>query len=273
MPAKTLIVDLTVRYGFQVLGAIVILIVGAVVARWSGRLLERRLESQAMEPPLRLLMVRAARITVLLFALLVALDKFGFQTAPLVAGIGVAGVGVGLALQGVLSNIMAGLTIIFTKPYRVGEHIELLNVRGDVAAIDLSSTTLVHPDHSRVVIPNHKIVGEILHNYGHTRQVPLLVTVPHNVDLGRALGVARDVLAADPRVLKDPAPVIGVMQVTETGIRVGVQPWVRVPDYSDAEASLYRALVERFRAVGVALPVAYHEVRLLDGSEATKAVQ
>ena len=265
MPVTDLVVDLAVRYGFQALGAIVVLIVGALAARGTGRFLDQRLQRQGMDPPLRLLIVRVAKITVLLFALVVALDKFGFQIAPLVAGIGVAGVGVGLALQGVLTNVMAGLTIIFTKPFRVGEYIEIQNVRGDVAAIDLSSTTLVHPDRSRVIIPNRKIVGEILHNFGHTRQLHLSVMVPHSADLGVTLGAAHDVLAANPRVLKDPAPLIGVSLVTESAIKIGIDPWVRVPDVSDAEAELYRALVERFRTKGVALTVAYHEVRLLNG--------
>jgi small conductance mechanosensitive channel len=265
MPVTDLVVDLAVRYGFQVLGAVVVLIAGAIAARWTGNVIDRRLTRQAMEPPMRLLIVRATRITILLFALVVALDKFGFQVAPLVAGIGVAGIGVGLAMQGVLTNIMAGLTIIFTKPFRVGEHVELLGVRGDVAAIDLSTTTLVHPDQSRIVIPNRKIIGEILHNFGHTRQLRLSLTVPHAADLSRVLGAARAVVAANPRVLKDPMPVLGVSQVTETAIQVAVQPWVAVAEFAEAEAELYQALVERLRAVGVSLPIAYHEVRLLNG--------
>jgi small conductance mechanosensitive channel len=269
MPPTEFIVDLAIRYGFQVLGAIVILVVGAFVARWAGRLLDGRLQRQAMEPPMRLLLVRVAKILVLLFAAVAALDKFGFQIAPLVAGIGVAGLGVGLALQGVLGNIMAGLTIIFTKPFRVGEYVELLNVRGDVVAIDLSSTTLLHPDRSRVVVPNRKIVGEILHNFGHTRQVGITVPVPHSADLGRVLGAARDVVAANPRTLKDPAPVIRVSEITESAIKIGVHPWVRVPDFIDAETELNEALVERFRASDIALPVAYHEIRVLNGGTTT----
>jgi small conductance mechanosensitive channel len=266
MTVTDLVIDLAVRYGFQVLGAVAILIVGFLVARWTGGLVDRRLARQAMEPPMRLLIVRAIRITVLLFALVVALDKFGFQIAPLVAGIGVAGIGVGLAMQGVLTNIMAGLTIIFTKPFRVGEHIEILGVRGDVVAIDLSSTTLVNPDRSHIVIPNRKIVGEILHNHGHTRQLRLALNVPHGADLGRVFGAARDVLAANPRVLKDPTPMLGVSQITETSIAVAVLPWVAVTEVPEAEAELYQALVERLRATGVSLPVAYHEVRLLNGA-------
>src|SRR5262245_51787895 len=135
MPAKQLIIDLAIRYGFQVLGAFLILGAGIILAWWVGALTERPLQRWALEPPMRRLIVRVVRMVVLLFAVVVALDKFGFQIAPLVAGIGVAGLGVGIALQGVLSNIVAGLTIIFTKPFRIGEHIEIVGVRGDVTAI------------------------------------------------------------------------------------------------------------------------------------------
>src|SRR5215831_1458008 len=179
MPPKELIVDLAIRYGFQLCGALIILGVGALLAWWVGNLTERPLQRWALEPPMRQLIVRVVRIVVLLFAVVVALDKFGFQIAPLVAGIGVAGLGIGIALQGVLSNVVAGLTIIFTKPFRVGEYIEIVGVQGDVAAIELFSTTLRHPDHSRIIIPNRKIVGEILHNFGTMRQLHLALVVPH----------------------------------------------------------------------------------------------
>jgi small conductance mechanosensitive channel len=173
MPASTLVTDLVIRYGFQLLGALIIVVVGLVVARWVGKLTDSRLQRKTIEPPMRKLVVQAVKIVVLLFTLVVALDKLGFQIAPLVAGIGVAGLGIGFALQGVLGNLVAGLTIIFTKPFRVGEYIELLGVHGDVVAIELSATTLLHPDRSRVVIPNRKIVGEILHNFGTMRQISL----------------------------------------------------------------------------------------------------
>jgi len=195
--AKTLIVDLLIRYGFQVLGAVVILVAGLLAARWIGIFTDQRLRNKTIEPPMRKLMVQAVQVVILLFAVVVMLDKLGFQIAPLVAGIGVAGLGVGLAFQGVLGNLVAGLTIIFTKPFRVGEHIELLGVRGDVVAIQLSSTTLVHPDRSHVVIPNRKIVGEILHNFGTTRQIHLAVTVPHGADLAAVLAAAREVTNAN----------------------------------------------------------------------------
>src|SRR5438876_5963202 len=153
MAVKDIVLDLAIRYGFQVLGALVILAAGAIVARWIGQFVDGRLRKQAMEPPMRLLIVRVLKVIVMLFAAVVVLDKLGFQVAPLVAGIGVAGLGVGFALQGVLGNVVAGLSIIVTKPFRVGEYIEILGNHGEVSTIELVSTTLVHADRSRVIIP------------------------------------------------------------------------------------------------------------------------
>jgi small conductance mechanosensitive channel len=135
-----------VKYGLQALVAIGILppvrgcALGRPDAAGAGT-------AQTLEPPVRMLLVRIVKIVVLLFTAVIALEALGVPIAPLVAGIGVAGVGIGLAMQGVLSNVMAGLSIIFTKPYKVGEHISLLGVHGDVVMIDMFSTILMHPDH------------------------------------------------------------------------------------------------------------------------------
>ena len=264
MPAHDLIVDLRARYGFQVLGAIVILGVALVVSRWVGRLTR-----QGREPPMRQLLVRTLRVVVMLFALVIALDKFGFQVAPLVAGIGVAGLGLGFALQGVLGNLVAGLNIIFTKPFRVGEHIAVAGVHGDVAAIELTATTLVHADRSRVIVPNRKIVGEIVHNFWTMRQLGLSVSVTQPGDVSVLLAGVRQVVAMSPRVLKDPPPAIGIVQVSDGGVKIAVQPWVRVSDVGIADGELYQALLEHLRTRGMTGgPTQLHEVRLLNGVKA-----
>ena len=261
--AQTLVVDLVVRYGFQVLGALAILVVGFLVARWVGGVFDVWLQRKPVEPPARILMVRVVRIIILVFALVVAMDKFGFQIAPLVAGIGVAGIGIGLAMQGVLTNVVAGLTIIFTKPFRIGEYIELLGVHGQVDRIELFSTTLVHTDRSRVVIPNRKITGEILHNFGRIRQLHLSAGVAYASDLPATIAAVQGVLAANPRVLKEPAPVVGVSSLGDSAITVGVEPWVGVDDYIAVRGELNQALVEGLRARGIAMPFPQREVRLL----------
>jgi small conductance mechanosensitive channel len=267
MAVKTLLVDLGVRYGFDLLGAVVILVAGVVVGRWAGALIGARLERQQLEPPMKQLIVRVTKIVVLLFALVVAIDKLGFQIAPLVAGIGVAGLGIGIALQGVLGNMVAGLNIILTKPFRVGEHIAVAGVHGDVVEITLTATILVHADRSRVIIPNRKIVGEILHNFSTTRQLNLSVGVAHPGDVVSLLRGVRDVVMTNTRVLKDPPPVIGIAQVTDGGVKLAVQPWVHIPDVGVADAELYQALLEHLRARGLTAPAtALHEVRVVNGA-------
>ena len=204
------VVDFLTDYGFQIVGALIILTIGIVIAWWIGRALGRWLEKKKIEPPIVMLAVRVVRLLIFLVALLQALEKLSVPIGPALAGIGVAGVGIGLALQHVLGNAVAGLTIIFTKPFRVGEWIEIGGVSGQVTKIELFSTTLVHTDMSRVVIPNRKIVGEIMHNYGSVRQLDLSVGVAYGTDLNEATAIVRGVLAANPRVLKEPAPVVGV---------------------------------------------------------------
>lgn len=269
MPAvsvKDLTTDLLIRYGFQILGALVILGIGLLLARWVGNLMGQWLERRHLEPPVRSLMVKTVRIVVLIFTLVVALDKFGFQVAPLVAGIGVAGIGIGIALQGVLGNVVAGLSIIMTKPFRVGEWISIVGVYGQVSTIELFSTTLLHPDQSRVVIPNRKIVGEILHNFGTMRQLHLTVTVPLSADVGAALTAATDVVTRNERVLKNPAAVVGIVQIGDGGIKIGVNPWVKVVDVGTAEGELNRSLAEQFQGRGLRLGLAPADVRLVNGA-------
>lgn len=260
------ILDLLVTYGFQVLGALAILGLGLLLARWVGNALQRVLQQQDMEPPVRTLLVRMTKGLVLLFVLLTALEKLGVQIGPFLAGIGVVGLGVGIAMQGVLSDVIAGLTIIFTKPYRVGEYVELIGVEGQVVTISVFSTILEHTDRSRVVIPNRKVIGEVLHNFGDVRQLKLTVGVAYGADLSKALAVARSLVLANPLVLKDPAPLVGIAVLADSAITVSIQPWVKVTDYLTAQAELYRAIVEEFRLQRIEIPFPQQEVRLLGPS-------
>lgn len=269
--AKKTIITFFVNYGKDVAGALIILAVGLFVARWLGRLLERWLERIQMEPPVRLLLVRVARLLVIAFTALAVLEKFGVPTTSAIAGIGVAGLGVGLAMQGVLSNVVAGLTIIFTKPFRVGEYIELIGVQGQVTTIELFTTTLAHADLSKVVIPNRKIVGEVLHNYGNIRQLDLSVGISYSADLNKVLSIVNDILSQNPRLLKDPAPGVGIKMLADSSITIAIRPWTTVPNYGPAGAEIYTAVIERFRANKIEIPFPQHEVRLLNNATAVAA--
>lgn len=266
MSLASLITQYVVQYGFRIMGAILVIIAALFVANSVGRLFERWLNEQDLEPPLRLLLVRLLKALLVILGLLIALDQLGVQIAPLVAGLGVAGLGVGLALQGVLSNVVAGLSIIFTKPYRVGEHISLLGVHGDVAKIDIFTTTLLHPDHSRIVIPNRKVVGEILHNFGTIRQLDLSIGVSYQTDIESTLRVLRELVARHPTVLQDPAPIIGIAAFGDSSITLSIRPWVPVACVASAHIELNQAVIQRLRADGVEIPFPQREVRLLNPS-------
>jgi len=256
------IIDLLIQFGPRLLTAILIVIAGVIVGGWAERWQARALRRFDLEPPLRVLLSRVIRGLVLILFLVMALQNLGVQLLPLIAGLGVAGAGIALAMQGVLSNIVAGLSIILTKPFRVGQYIQVAGVEGRVQHVSLFSTILNHADRSTVVIPNRKIVGEILHNYGHIRQVSVQVGVAPDTDVAAVLQLIEGVVLANPRVLKDVPPVIGVSSLAQSVVQISIQPWVSVDDYGAMTAELSRAILEALRANRISLALAQHEVRL-----------
>jgi small conductance mechanosensitive channel len=261
--AKSTLIDLAIKFGPKLVVALLILVAGFYVGRWVGGLVDRLLIRLNLDITVRQILVRIVRLVVLGLFLVMALQNLGVELLPLIAGLGVAGAGIALAMQGVLSNLAAGFTIIFTRPFKVGEYISIVNEEGTVEDITLFTTTLSHLDFSRVVIPNRKIAGEILHNYGELRQLNLSVGVAYDTDLSQALATIQGILKSNPRVLQDPAPLIQVSTLAESAVNVGVRPWVRVLDYAAAIGELNQAMVETFRARGISIPFPQREIRML----------
>ena len=265
--AKDTLLDLAIRFGPKVLVAILILTAGFFVAGWVARAFERALNRLELEPPVRQLLSRVVRVLVIGLFAIMALQNLGVELLPLIAGLGVAGAGIALATQGVLSNMVAGLTIIFTKPYRVGEYIAIAGVEGQVEAITLFNTALTHPDRSRIIVPNRKVVGEILHNYGRIRQSEIQVGVAYESDLALALGTIRELVHANSRVLAEPAPVIQVVMLADSAVQIAIKPWVAVADYGAVVGELNLSLVEELRQRGIGIPYPQREVRLIGGKD------
>lgn len=266
---KRVLTEIALRYGPRLLTAILIFAAGGLVARQVNRLAGGWLARRELDVALAKLLGRMAGLLVLLVFTLMALQNLGVELLPLIASLGVVGVGAGLAMQGVLSNLVAGLTIILSGPFRVGEYISVIGVEGQVESIELFTTTLLHTDRSQVVIPNRKLVGEVLHNYGKLRQLNLQVGVAYATELPRALAVIRQVLSQNPRVLSEPPPVVGVGQLGESAIAIAVRPWVAVPDYIDAIGELNQSLVEACRRERIELARPQHEVRLLSDGKSS----
>jgi small conductance mechanosensitive channel len=223
----------------------------------------RALARVNLEPPVRALFSRIAEVAVLGLFAIMALQNLGVELLPLIAGLGIAGAGVALAMQGVLGNIAAGLTIMVTRPFKVGDYISIVGEQGAVEDISLFSTTLGHADQSKVVIPNRKIVGEILHNYHSIRQLGIEVGVSYKTDIVAAVETIREILRANPRVLKDPDPVVGIARLRDSCVVLAVAPWVNAGDYGPASAEVNQAILEAFRARGVVIPAPQREVRVL----------
>jgi len=271
MPANidyvNLLIDFVKAYGTKIFSALVILIAGYFVGRWIGKAFDNALRSRQLEPPIRILLVRAVNVVVILLALLLAVQNIGIEIMPIIAGLGVAGVGIGFATQGVLSNAVAGLTIIFSKPYKVGEFIELLGVYGEVASIELFSTTLMHADRSRVIIPNRKIVGEILHNYGSMRQCDLSVGIAYSTDVQRAIAVINEILKGNEMILQEPVPLVGVTVLADSSVTIAVKPWVAVKYFGIVESVIYQQIINRFRSERIEIPFPQREIRILKNSD------
>jgi len=266
MQWKDKIATYVVEQGPALLGALLIVVAGLIASKWVTRLLSAWLSRRQLEPPVRMLLTRLVGLVVILFSALIAVGTIGVDIMPLVTGIGVIGVGVSLAMQGVLGNLVAGLVIIFTKPFRVGEYVSIIGVQGQVDTIELFNTVLLHPDRSRVVIPNRKIAGEVLHNYGTIRQLDLSVGVSYDTDIPATLALVRDILSKNSRVLKELAPGIGVSALADSSINIAVKPWVTVGDYGPAGAEINQEIVERFRAQGISIPFPQREIRILNGN-------
>lgn len=256
-------IDLAMKFGPKLVVAIAILVAGHFAGRWAGRATLRLLARLQLEPPVRQLVERLVRLLVLALFGIVALQNLGVELLPLIAGLGVAGAGIALAMQGVLSNVAAGLTIIFTRPFRVGDYISINKEEGEVLDISLFNTILGHPDLSRVVIPNRRIVGEILHNFGKIRQLELEVAVAQEADLAGALGAIDEVLRANARVLRDPAHLVRVTRLADARIAIFVGPWVNVPDYGPAIGEVNQAVLAALRGRNIAIAAPQREVRTL----------
>jgi small conductance mechanosensitive channel len=261
---RTTLVDLALKFGPRVLAATLILTIGFFVGRAVAGWLHKGLLHMEMEVPVRLLLVRMARLAVMALFVIMALQNLGIELLPLIAGLGIAGAGIALAMQGVLSNLFAGLSIIFSKPFKLGEYIGIAGEEGRVGSITLFQTTLSHLDRSLVVIPNRKIAGEILHNYGKVRQLDVHVRVAYDTDLNEALAVVDEVLRTSPRVLRDIEPLIGTALLGDSSVKIAIKPWVSVTDFAVAAGEINKAVLEAFRARDIVIPVPQHEVRLLN---------
>lgn len=251
-------------YGLKVIGAAVILFLGRLAARGTRKVLRRLLRKHSVDETLVSFACSLSYVAVLALVIIAALSQLGVQTASFVAILGAVGLAIGLALQGSLSNFAAGVLMVIFKPFKVGDFIEGGGTAGIVEAIGIFTTDLRTPDNKKVIVPNGKLVTDNITNYSakEERRVDIVVGVSYADNLDRVRRVLEDILQADGRVLKDPAPVIGVLDLAESSVNFAVRPWVKTQDYWDVYFHLHEEIKKRFDAEGITIPFPQSDVHM-----------
>ncbi len=241
------LMDFFVRYSFQVLGALIIIAIGFWVASWVGRAVLRMLENRRVDVTLRQFIASASRLSIVLLFAVVAMSKLGISMAPLLAAIGGITLGVGMALQGPVSNYGAGLSLILSRPFKVGDTIEVQGCAGVVKEISLAATCLQAEDGEMIVIPNKRIVGEIHRNSFSNRIVEGRIGVAYIADPRRAVSIIWQALRDTPGATREPAPQVGIDSFGETSISIAYRYWAPSAQYYEIKhtvnAAVYAALV------------------------------
>ncbi len=260
----TMVQTTGVDLGINLVTAIVIFFVGKWIVSLVVKGMLKAMQKGDMDITLRRFVANLARMLLMLFVIIAAIHQLGIQTASLIALLGAAGLAVGLALQGSLSNFAAGVLIVLFRPYKVGDWIEGGGVSGAVEEVQILTTVLKTGDNKRVIIPNSQIMGTTITNYSanETRRVDLVVGVSYGDDLDKVRTELEGLVAADERILKDPTVTIAVSELADSSVNFVLRPWVKTADYWGVYFDLTEAIKKRFDEVGISIPFPQRDVHI-----------
>ncbi len=257
--------ELITIYGLKVIAAVLILLLGWWIAKKISQVIARLMTRGNVDPTLVSFVTNLAYYGAMVFVLVAALGQLGVQTTSLIAVLGAAGLAVGLALQGSLSNLASGFLMILFRPFQVGHYIEGAGVAGTVREISIFSTYLNTPDNKLVVIPNAKLMGDNIINYSanNTRRVDITVGVAYHDNLNKLRQVLQDLLGKDKRVLSEPAPEISVTALADSSVNFVVRAWVLNADYWRVFYDLNELIKLRFDQEGISIPFPQREIHVV----------
>ncbi len=258
------LIDLITHYGLKVIGAVLLLIIGRIAAGWGRRIARKGFERSEVDPTLTAFFTKAVYYLILIIVVIAVLQLFGVETTSMIAILGAAGLAVGLALQGTLSNFAAGVMLLIFRPFKLDDFVDIGGTKGSVVEIGLFSTTLKTPDNVKIVVPNSGVWGGTIANYSgfDTRRVDLMIGISYDDDIQRAVDTIRSIVTADERVLDDPAPQIAVAELGASSVDLVVRPWCVGADYWDVRFDLTRKIKEGLEAAGFSIPFPQQDVHL-----------
>ncbi len=257
-------IEILTTYGFSVLGAIIILILGFWFAGLARRLTQRGLRRTGrIDETIVLFLSSMVKYLVIIFTVLAVLDQFGVETTSLVALFGASALAVGLALQGTLSNVAAGVMLLLFRPFKVGQFVDAGGSAGTVKSISLFTTHLDTGDNVHIIVPNGAIWGSAITNYSHnpTRRVELTIGIGYGDDIEKAIRVVRQTIAADARSRSDPEAVVEVANLGDSSVDLLIRVWCKSGDYWGLKWGLTRAIKEAFDREGIEIPYPHRVIQ------------
>ncbi|MDN7124455.1 mechanosensitive ion channel [Pseudidiomarina sp. 1APP75-32.1] len=256
--------ELIVSYTIKFVVAILILIIGKMIANSVAKLIGRGMQRKGVDGAVISFLSAIVKSVIFIAAVLMALSQVGVQTTSFIAILGAAGLAIGLSLQGSLSNMASGVLIITFRPFRAGEYVEAGGVAGTVQEVNIFQTVLKTPDNKVVFVPNAQITSQPITNYSRedTRRVDLLIGVSYDADLHKTKEVLESVLKADDRLLEDPAWNIQVHALNNSSVDFIVRPWVNVGDYWPVYWDLMREIKIALDKNDIGIPYPQMDVHL-----------
>jgi small conductance mechanosensitive channel len=256
--------SLVAAYGLQVLGALATLIVGIWLAKWMAKIAGKVLNKRNVDPTLTKFAVSLVKVALIAFVIISAISQVGIETTSFVAVIGAAGLAVGFALQGSLSNFASGVMLIIFKPIKVGDYIEGGGGAGSVESIGIFVTTLTTPDNKVIYIPNSTLTGSNIVNYSakDKRRIDMVFGIGYSDDIDKAKSVINSILDGDSRILKDPAPQIVVAELADSSVNFNVRPWVSSADYWDVYFKVTEQIKKKFDEQNISIPFPQRDVHM-----------
>lgn len=256
--------EVAIQLGLKILAAIAVLIVGNWIAKWLRSLTRKLMQKRDVDATVISFVSNLVYYAALIAVVIVALSQLGVETASFVAILGAAGLAIGLALQGSLSNFAAGILIILFRPFKAGDFIETAGATGTVEQVEIFTTTLKTPDNCKVIVPNSSVLSNNIKNYSGypTRRVDMVFGISYSDDVDKARQIIWDVLNEDSRILADPEPTINLFQLADSSVNFAVRPWVNGADYWTVMCDTTETVKKRFDAAGISIPFPQRELHV-----------
>jgi small conductance mechanosensitive channel len=257
-----------VEFGINLVTAIVIFYFGRMVIGLLMRGLNKMMQAQDVDKTLQTFVTNLVRMVLLMFVIIAAISALGIQTTSFIAILGAAGLAIGLALQGSLSNFASGVLIVMFRPYKVGDWVEAAGISGAVEEVQILTTVLKTGDNKMVIVPNSQIMGSVITNYSANdrRRVDMVVGVSYDDDLDKVRSTLEQLVAADDRILDEPACTIAVSELADSSVNFVVRPWTKTADYWGVKFDLTEAIKKRFDKEGISFPFPQQDIHLYNVS-------